>query len=242
MIDSLPMAKGPHFYQEVEERLAYTFKNRVLLDEAFFHRSYVGENPLSFVKSNERLEFLGDSVLALLISGYLFEKYPEVAEGKLTQLRAQLVEKRALLRYVYLIGLTGYLCLSKGEENLERKKDSLYADLFEAVLGAIYLDGGIEEARRFFFTHFEKEVEAILDSPERDWKGGLQEFIQARWGEIPTYEVVDAKGPDHAKTFVVIAKMGIREIGKGEGASKKEAEKLAAKEALILLEEEESVT
>jgi ribonuclease-3 len=232
------MAKSSYLSEEVEERLRYRFKNRALLDEAFCHRSYVGENPLLLVKSNERLEFLGDAVLALIVSGYLFEKYPELAEGKLTQKRAQLVEKRALVRYANKLQVFHYLHLSKGEESLQRKKDSIYADLFEAILGAIYLDGGLNQAQKFFFTHFTEEMESILNSPERDWKGRLQELIQSRSGEVPTYETVETKGPDHARTFVVVAKLAGKEIGKGEGASKKEAEKIAAKEALILLEEE----
>jgi len=236
------MAKVPHLVQEVQERLGYRFKNQALLEEAFCHRSYVGENPLLFAKSNERLEFLGDSVLALLVSGYLFEKHPEFAEGKLTQKRAQLVEKGALIRYVDQLEITQYLHLSKGEENLKRKKDSIYADLFEAILGAIYLDGGLEQVKRFFFTHFEKEIESILQSAERDWKGALQELIQGRSGEVPTYETVESTGPDHAKTFVVVAKLAGKEIGRGEGTSKKEAEKCAAKEALTLLEGDENVT
>ena len=216
---------------ELEQKLGYTFRDKSLLEEALTHSSCRAGG-----KNNERLEFLGDSVLSIIIAEYLFTRYPDLPEGELTRLRASLVCEQALFRFAGQIELGKYLLLGKGEELTGgRERPSMVADAFEAVLAAIYLDGGMDPARahvlRFIPAHLEPNGLRVLG----DYKTALQELVQQNKEETVEYEVVGDYGPDHNKTFCVEVKLNSNVIGHGEGKSKKQAEQNAAKEALALM-------
>jgi ribonuclease-3 len=218
---------------EVEDRLGYFFKKKSLLAQAFVHRSFYNENRDLAEEHNERLEFLGDSVLGLLISDYLYHHLPMQAEGELSRLRAHLVEAGSCSRFLIKLGVAPFVLLGKGERmNEGRGRETILADLFEALIGAIYLDGGIGEAKRVFWNHFEHEIREILEHPVRNWKAELQDLSQKRHQKPPSYKVVSESGPDHSKLFIIAAFVGDREVGRGTGSSKKEAEQEAAKHAL----------
>ena len=161
----------------IEAKIGYTFKDKSILALAFIHRSFVNENKDIVQQHNERLEFLGDSILGLLVAEYLYRYLPSTPEGELSYLRSRLVEACSCVAYVQGLDLEKYILLGKGEKmNDGRGRESILADLFEAVMGAIYLDGGIEAARRFLFKTFSKEIDAILKTPLRNWKALLQDF------------------------------------------------------------------
>jgi ribonuclease III len=222
----------PHL-SEVEERLGYQFKNKKLLAQAFIHRSYYNEHREHVEEHNERLEFLGDSILGLLISDYLYHHLPTQAEGELSRLRAHLVEASSCAKFLMQLGLAPYVLLGRGERmNEGRGRETILADLFEALLGALYLDGGIAEAKRLFWMHFEKEIQVILEHPARNWKAELQDYSQKKYQKPPLYKVVSETGPDHSKIFLVAAFLDDQETGRGSGSSKKEAEQSAAQDAL----------
>lgn len=227
------MADLSHQHPEIEKRLDYVFKDKNLLFLAFIHRSYYNEHRETIKEHNERLEFLGDSVLGLLISDYLYQNLPLQAEGHLSQLRAQLVEASCCALFLQKLGIAQWVLLGKGERlNEGRGRDTILADLFEALIGAIYLDGGIVEAHRFFWTHFQADVEKILKTPVRNWKAELQDYSQKKYQKPPTYRVEKETGPDHSKFFHVIVCVEDQECGRGIGASKKEAEQAAAMDAI----------
>lgn len=217
---------------EIEAKIQYTFKNRNLLFLAFIHRSYINENRDVF-EHNERLEFLGDSVLGLIISEYLYLNLPSNPEGDLSYLRSRLVEASSCVAYVQKLDIEKYISLGKGEKiNSGRGRDSILADLFEALIGAIFLDSGIESAKNFIFTHFKEEIEAILKTPISNWKALLQDYCQKKYQKPPSYQVLNEEGPDHNKIFKISVLIDTEEIGKGVGQSKKEAQQAAAKDAL----------
>lgn len=231
MINSLD--KLVQNYPAIETRLGYAFKNRDLLTLAFVHRSFFNENRSTVKEHNERLEFLGDSVLGLVISDYLYEYLPEHAEGQLSHLRSHLVEAGACASYVQKLDIGEHMLLGKGERmNEGRGRETIYADLFEALMGAIYLDGGLEECKRFFFRHFHDEVESGLKQPLRNWKAELQDYSQKKHQKPPIYKVMKEGGPDHSKIFNVSVFIEHEEIGQGTGSSKKQAEQSAAQNAL----------
>ena len=215
----------------LEERIGYRFTNKELAATALRHSSYVFERKINKADCNERLEFLGDAVLELISSRFLFPRYPEMPEGKLSYLRASLVCEGALAECAERIGLGELLSLGKGEEACGgRKKASVTSDAFEAVIGAIYLDGGLEEAKRFV----EREVLADPDRhvSEKDAKTELQELLQ-KDGNLPIrYELVSETGPDHDKLYTVEVFVEDIACGKGSGKNKKSAEKAAAAVAL----------
>lgn len=218
---------------EVEDRLGYWFKNKKLLAMAFVHRSFYNEHRDLVEEHNERLEFLGDSVLGLLISDYLYHHLPMQAEGELSRLRAHLVEAGSCAKFLVQLGVGPFVLLGRGERaNEGRGRETILADLFEALIGALYLDGGIGEAKRIFWIHFEKEIHNILESPARNWKAELQDYSQKKYQKPPIYKVVSEGGPDHSKVFLIAAFLNDQEVGKGSGSSKKEAEQAAAKNAL----------
>lgn len=222
---------------EIEERICYVFSNKQLLILACVHRSFYNEHRDTVPEHNERLEFLGDSVLGLIVSDYLYGKLPLEAEGRLSLLRSQIVESQSCVNFVRRLGLTSFVLLGRGEQmNDGRGRDKILADLFEALIGAIYLDGGIEAARGFFLRHFAYELEERLKSPVRNFKAELQDYSQRKHQKPPVYKVLKEEGPDHSKIFHVSAWVGDVEIGEGKGATKKEAEQLAAEEALKKLE------
>jgi ribonuclease III len=222
--------------ESIEAKLGYFFKNRDLLALAFIHRSYVNEHR-EVSEHNERLEFLGDSVLGLIIAEYLFLTLPETPEGQLSYLRSRLVEASTCVTYVQKLDIESFLLLGKGEKlNYGRGRTTILADLFEAIIGAIYLDGGIEPAKLFLFNNFSSEIKEILDHPLLNWKALLQDWCQKNYGYPPDYQVVDETGPDHSKQFQVNVSINQRQLGKGKGASKKEAQQAAAEDALSRLD------
>jgi ribonuclease-3 len=229
-------------YRILEEKIKYSFRSGELLERALTHSSYSNESGLKnhHLLCNERLEFLGDSVLSIITSIYLFENFSDCPEGELTRMRAEVVCERALSGYAEEIGLGGFLLLGIGEEkNNGRKRRSILADAFEALLAAIYLDAeadGMAIAEKFALPFISREIEQIGKSKgfSGDAKTLLQQFVQQAEGDFLEYIVVGESGPDHMKTFRVEARLNSNVIGRGEGHSKREAEQNAAKEALIL--------
>jgi ribonuclease-3 len=230
----------PHF-QKLQDQVGYRFKNTALLQQAFQHASYVNENADEKLEDNERLEFLGDAVLDLAISHHLMDRFPDVREGILSRFRAMLVNEQGLFVVASRLSLGEYVLLGKGEEQTEgRKKPSILANTMEALLGAIYLDGGYNSAFQAVQRIFAISLERI-DTPEmvHDFKSRLQEFTQKMNRMMPRYRLVDEEGPPHERRFVVEIAYNGRSIARGEGRSKKEAEQDAAREALACLETEE---
>jgi ribonuclease-3 len=218
---------------EIEKKITYTFHNKKLLILAFIHRSFYNENRTVVDEHNERLEFLGDSVLGLLISDYLYHQLPEQPEGELSQLRAHLVEATTCVRFLQKLDLAEYVLLGRGErENTGRGRETILADLFEALIGAVYIDGGISTAKQVFWNHFGEEIATLLKAPAHNWKAELQDYSQKKYQKPPLYKVEKEVGPDHSKEFHVIAYLADQEVGRGSGSSKKEAEQAAAEDAL----------
>lgn len=218
---------------EIEAKLGYTFKDKSLLSLAFIHRSFINENRAVIEEHNERLEFLGDSILGMLIAEYLYKYLPSTPEGELSYLRSRLVEASSCLIYIQKLHVDPYLLLGKGEKlNDGRGRESILADLFEGIIGAIYLDGGLEAVRRFLFKNFSKDIEEILKTPLCNWKAQLQDYAQKKYQQPPTYKVLKESGPDHSKTFEISVWINNKEIGCGTGSSKKEAQQAAAADAL----------
>lgn len=222
--------------EEIEEKIGHLFRNRDLLVLAFIHRSYVNENKDLHGQHNERLEFLGDSVLGLIVSDYLYERLPHHPEGQLSQLRSRIVDAGSCAQYLQKMELAPYILLGRGEKLSEgRTKVSILADVFEAIIGAIFLDGGLIVAKSFFLCHFEGEMEATIGSPPRNYKAELQDYSQKLFQKTPVYKVLQETGPDHSKVFQVVVFVDEKEAGEGAGASKKEAEQQAAFHALLKL-------
>jgi len=221
-------------YSELETKLGIKFKNEALLDKAFTHRSYLNEHRGDGIENNERLEFLGDAVLELIISTYLFNNYPEKPEGELTNIRAAVVRTESLAEESRALGFGQYLKMSKGEEDSGGKdKDYLLANTFEAVLGAIYLDQGFDVCIKYLNkTLLHKVANIVEKNLFIDPKTQAQEIIQAQFKVTPLYEVVKEEGPDHDKTFTVVLKVNQKEMGRGLGSSKQKAEEEAAKMAV----------
>ena len=221
--------------EALEEKLGYRFANRALLENALTHSSYANENRAKGVQSNERLEFLGDSVLGMVVADYLYRTHPDLPEGDLTRTRAALVCEESLAEVAQVLELGAYLKLGKGEEaGGGRTRPSITADAVEAVLAAVYLDGGIGSARKLIQRFIlDKEEEK---SASRDYKTALQELVQRESGQVLRYQLVGESGPDHAKTFTVQVDLNGRAVGRGEGRSKKEAEQMAARAAIEALQ------
>lgn len=220
---------------DLEKSLNYTFKNKELMKTALTHSTYSNEKKTA--ESNERLEFLGDSVLSIITSDYLFRHYHQ-PEGELTKLRAALVCENSLYEISLKIGLGEHLLLGKGEEHTGgRTRHSILADAFEAMLAAIYLDSGMESARAFALPFIEEKLKTIDDAGTLDYKTTLQEVIQQNPEERVEYRLIGESGPDHDKRFTVEVLLNTNVIGTGTGHSKKEAEQAAAKEALKLMGE-----
>ena len=234
--------KAPAFprpQSELEERIGYRFENPDLLTEALTHSSYANEmrSKGKTVPYNERSEFLGDSVLSLIVSEYLYHTFREMPEGELTKLRANLVCEDTCWRLAQKISLGDYLHLGNGEErNGGRTRKSILADAFEAFLASLYLDGGKEVPQRFLIPFVTTEADRFKNKTT-DYKTLLQQIIQQRHGEILEYVLIEESGPDHKKVFVTEARLNSNVIGRGKGASKREAEQHAAYQALILFGE-----
>ncbi len=222
-------------YSDFQKELNYKFKNLSLLKKALTHSSYANEGK-KHLESNERLEFLGDSVLSIIVSDYLYNKYPSLPEGELTKIRAALVCENALHGFSVRLGMGKYLFLSKGEESTGgRERSSILADAFEAVLAAIYLDGGMKPARKHVMRFIPEKINIESATKMHDYKSWLQEVVQQNREEKVDYVVVAQSGPDHNKTFEVEVHLNSNVIGTGSGHSKKQAEQNAAREALELM-------
>lgn len=218
----------------LEERLSYKFRNKGFLLEAITHKSYLNELKTKERHDNERLEFLGDAVLDLVMSEYLISHYKDLPEGELSKMKARIVSKPTLYAVATRLKIGDYLLLGKGEELTHgRKKSSLLADSLEAIIAAIYLDAGLGAVKKFILDKFETEM-ADLFMPDLsfDYKTELQEICQQDFETLPLYSVTGEYGPDHQRIFEVELKIKGKLFGKGSGKSKKEAEQMAAKEAL----------
>ncbi len=219
----------------LEKRLEYQFQNRKYLITALTHSSYANEVK-GAGKSNERLEFLGDSVLGVIVADYLFKNQPNMPEGDLTKTRASLVCEKALCSFSRQLGVGEFLLLSHGEQNSGgRTRPSILADAFEAILAAIYLDGGMEQAREFVLRFVAPMAKSVKPKSFKDYKTVLQEIIQQNPEERLEYVLTGESGPDHDKHFTVEVHLNSNVVGKGGGRSKKEAEQQAAREALELM-------
>ena len=213
--------------EQLEQIIGYTFQNKKLLRQALTHSSYANEKKLGKLGCNERLEFLGDAVLELISSDFLYKKFPQIPEGELTKKRASLVCEPSLAYCAREFSLPEFLLLGKGENMTGgRNRDSIVSDATEALLGAIYLDGGFSNAKKFVLNFILNDIEhkqLFYDS-----KTILQEMVQAKYKETLVYELIKEEGPDHNKSFEVCVKIGDEEIGRGLGRTKKAAEQVAA--------------
>lgn len=223
--------------KSLEENLQYRFRNPKLLRNALTHSSYANE-VRNGISSNERLEFLGDSVLSVIVSEYIYKNYRSLPEGELTKMRAALVCEKSLCAFSRELEMGRFLLLGHGEEkNGGRDRDSILADAFEAVLAAMYLDGGFEVARKHVMRFVSEELSQPDEDGFKDYKTVLQEIIQRNPEESVRYILTDASGPDHDKSFTVEVRLNSNVIGRGTGKNKKQAEQMAAKQALELMGE-----
>ena len=222
---------------ELEQELNYTFQNPALLEEALCHSSYANEHRAGPLHSNERLEFLGDSVLGFVTAEFLFVHHPDLPEGDLTRIRAALVCEQSLYEVACKLDLGRFLKLGRGEESGGgRERTSILADATEAVIAAVYLDGGIQAASDLIHrVLLDAEREEAVEERRRDYKTALQEFVQRQADQVLAYRMVGETGPDHAKTFSAEVLLNGQALGTGSGRSKKEAEQSAAKSALETL-------
>lgn len=221
-------------FKELQKNLNIKFKNENLLKQAFVHRSYLNENPAFELGHNERLEFLGDAVLELVVTEYLYKNYPDLAEGEMTNLRAALVNTQMLAKISERLNFNDYLYLSKGEaKEIGRGRQYILANTFESFVGAAYLDREYQSAKDFILKFLIPELGDIIKNKLwRDAKSLFQEAAQERVGITPTYEVLGESGPDHAKNFTVGIYLGEELVAQGSGSSKSEAQQQAALNAL----------
>jgi len=223
--------------KQLQKIIHYKFRKDVHLLEALTHTSYVNENTSSDIKSNETLEFLGDSVLGLIVTEYLFKRFTNFSEGKLSILKSTLVSEPVLAELALELSLGEYLVLGKGEDrSVTRARPSVLSNALEAVIGGIYLDGGLQASQKFIYRIYEKKFKNI---PETDvlgsYKNRLQHFTQKEFGCIPIYEVISEKGPSHNRVYDVVVSFNGKVFGTGKGTSKKRAEQEAARQSLIML-------
>lgn len=218
-----------------EKSIGVTFKDKKILTIAFTHRSYLNENPNTGLEHNERLEFLGDAVLELIVTDFLYAKYKDEPEGMLTSYRAALVNATIIAEIALSLGMNDFLLLSKGEaKDTGKARQYILANTFEALLGAIYLDQGYETAEKFVKTYLLPRVDEIVSKKLwRDSKSLVQEMAQEHVGVTPSYKVIQESGPDHDKHFVIGIFFGDEQIAEGKGKSKQEGEQQAAEAALI---------
>lgn len=217
-----------------EEKIGVSFPNTKRLEQAFVHRSFINENGRSGLEHNERLEFLGDAVLELSVTDFLYRKFKNKSEGELTSHRAALVNAVTLSEVALELGMNEYLFLSKGEaKDTGRARQNILADAFEAVIGAIYIEHGYEKANEFIKKFLLSKTEEVVHRGLlKDAKSKAQEKSQEMYGLTPKYKVLKEVGPDHDKKFIVAIYFGVEKVAEGEGKSKQEAEQVAAQEAL----------
>ncbi|MCG7334082.1 ribonuclease III [Sporosarcina sp. ACRSM] len=229
---TLPLAIRKKF-DELQERLGIPFNNHALLYNAFTHSSYVNEHRRKKFTDNERLEFLGDAVLELGVSRYLYSTEPTMTEGELTKLRAAIVCEPSLVKFSNELGFGNYILLGKGEEQTGgRMRPALLADVFEAFIGALYIDQGMEAVTPFLEKVVFPKISVGAFSHVMDYKSRLQEIVQQNNNGQLQYEIIEEKGPAHAKKFVTVVRLGGHDLGTGLGKSKKEAEQEAARHAI----------
>ena len=228
------MAPNHADLSELIEKLGITFNSTALLKQALIHRSYLNESRLPGFGSNERLEFLGDAILGMLISEELFRRFPDFQEGELTRLRSQIVRQETLAKAAKTLGIGSYLYLSRGERKLgDSNNSAILSGAFEALICAIYLDQGEESCRSFILTALKDKMDNLtLRSHTKDHKSTLQEMLQAAGKSLPVYRMVSTSGPEHKKRFNVDVLSEGKILGSGQGASKQEAEEEAASQAL----------
>ncbi|WP_210469432.1 ribonuclease III [Sporosarcina sp. 6E9] len=227
-------------FEDLQQRLSITFENPSLLYNAFTHSSYVNEHRRKNFMDNERLEFLGDAVLELGVSQYLYSTEPGMSEGELTKLRAAIVCEPALVKFANELEFGQYVLLGKGEEQTGgRMRPALLADVFEAFIGALYIDQGMDAVTKFLETVVIPQISDGAFSHVMDYKSRLQEIIQQSNNGQLQYEVIEEKGPAHAKTFITVVRLSDTELGTGNGRSKKEAEQEAARHAIGKLKSEQ---
>lgn len=221
-------------FSEFETSIGITFKDKDLLKNAFTHRSYLNENRSLKLEHNERLEFLGDAVLELVVTDFLYKKFPQKNEGELTALRSALVKAETIAAAAEKADMNSYLLLSKGESrDIGRARQYILANTFESVVGAIYLDQGYEIAGGFIGSQLFSQIDEIIENKKFiDAKSRFQEMAQEKANFTPSYKLVKEVGPDHNKIFTVSVTVGEEEITEGEGKSKQEAEQMAAEKAL----------
>ncbi|MEW6208989.1 MAG: ribonuclease III [Acidobacteriota bacterium] len=220
---------------ELEQKIGYGFRSRALLDRALTHRSYANERTEENCRHNEALEFLGDSVLGLVVSSWLLAEFPDLSEGKLSKMKAYLVSEASLVDLAESLDLGRYLLLNRGEEKTGgRRKRALLADAYEALIGVLYLDGGLETAGRFLRREMRDKVTRIDPSAMigSDYKSALQEQLQAAGAPVPEYVLVEALGPDHRRTFRVELRVGGQTLALGEGRTIKLAQQEAARSSM----------
>ncbi|MFO0951052.1 MAG: ribonuclease III [Isosphaeraceae bacterium] len=218
--------------ERCEEVLRYRFRDTTYLKEALTHASGANHR----LVSNERLEFLGDSILGAIVCELLFRKFPDYLEGDLTRVKSVVVSRRTCAKISRSLGLDEFLVLGKGMGSQDETPSSVLADVFESLVGAIYLDGGMEAAKRFILRHIEAEIDATVEGHGGvNYKSQLQQVAQKQFGETPTYLLLDEKGPDHSKCFKISAQIGTRRYAPAWGPNKKDAEQRAAMNALSQL-------
>ena len=218
---------------ELERKLEYQFNDRTLLLTALCHSSYANENKGAGIMSNERLEFLGDSVLGQVVASHLYLSYPKMPEGQMTRLRAELVCEQSLFEVAKTLGLSTFIRLGKGEEHTGgRHRESILADAVEALIAAMYLDGGLQIAKDFINKYILSGFDVTEVHSMSDYKTTLQEYVQRKPGQSLSYELLSENGPDHKKTFTMQVLLNDKPIGTGIGHTKKEAEQCAAKNGL----------
>jgi len=218
---------------ELENKLEYRFHDRALLLTALSHSSYANENKSAGLMSNERLEFLGDSVLGQVVASHLYLSYPKMPEGQMTRFRAELVCEQSLYEVARSLDLREYIKLGKGEENTGgRDRESILADAVEAIIAALYLDGGLQVAKDFIDKNILSGIDAEENHQMSDYKTALQEYVQRKSGQSLNYVLLSESGPDHNKSFTMQVQLNDKPIGMGQGRTKKEAEQFAAKNGL----------
>jgi ribonuclease-3 len=233
----MPSTQEPSPYAILEDKLDYVFRDASLVETALTHRSWMNETQETLRTDNERLEFLGDAVLALVSSDLLMRRFPEQPEGELSKARAAIVNEAGLASIADRLTLGQWIFLGRGEEQAGgRQKRSLLANAFEALVGAVYLDGGFEAAYRVAGRLIEPSLADVPAAANKDFKSRLQELAQAKLQMAPSYTVLSERGPDHAKTFEVAILIGDKEYGRAFGRSKKEAQQNAAEQALAIME------
>ena len=223
---------------EIESKLGICFTSRQLLEDVFTHPSYYHEHRAQTSGHYERLEFLGDAVLGMIMSEYLFNLFPDVPEGKLSLFKSRLVNSVACARFAERLAIVRFVRLGKSHKQLsDTSRQNILANLFEALLGAIFLQGGFVRVKEFFWERFQADVDAILNNPEVNWKAKLQELVQQRYKLLPSYELAEVSGPAHEPIFAIRVMIAGEPLGEGIHRTRQGAEQQAAEKAYRIIQE-----